>query len=74
MSLLRRVGDGATDVGDWVGAGAGRVRDWMRGRRPARRRVRRRHRWCTSANGGTTDGGTHQRRPASPADATATRR
>jgi hypothetical protein len=28
MSLLRRLGDGA---GDWVGAGADRVRDWMSG-------------------------------------------
>jgi Zn-dependent protease with chaperone function len=33
MSLLRRLGD---DAGDWVGAGAGRVRDWMAG--PGRRR------------------------------------
>jgi Zn-dependent protease with chaperone function len=32
VSLLRRLGDGA---GDWVGSGAGRVRDWMgSGRRP----------------------------------------
>jgi Zn-dependent protease with chaperone function len=29
VSLLRRLGDGASDVGDWVGAGAGRARDWM---------------------------------------------
>ncbi|GAA1797314.1 M48 family metallopeptidase [Planosporangium flavigriseum] len=28
VSLLRRLGDGA---GDWVGTGAGRVRDWMGG-------------------------------------------
>jgi Zn-dependent protease with chaperone function len=36
VGLLRKVGDGATDVGDWVGSGAGRVRDWARGatRRP----------------------------------------
>jgi Zn-dependent protease with chaperone function len=36
VNLLRRLGDGG--VGDWVGGGAGRVRDWMtgaaRGRRP----------------------------------------
>lgn len=32
VSLLRRLGDGA---GEWVGSGAGRVRDWMAGgRRP----------------------------------------
>jgi len=37
VSLLRRLGDGAGDVGSWVGAGAGRIRDWARasGRRPA---------------------------------------
>lgn len=29
VSLLRRLGDGANDVGGWVGAGAGRVRSWM---------------------------------------------
>ena len=29
VSLLRRLGDGANDVGEWVGAGAGRVRSWM---------------------------------------------
>lgn len=28
VTLLRRLGDGASDVGDWVGAGAGRLRDW----------------------------------------------
>jgi len=30
VSLLRRLGDGASgSVGDWVGAGASRLRDWM---------------------------------------------
>lgn len=29
VSLLRRLGDGATEVGDWVGSGVGRARDWM---------------------------------------------
>jgi Zn-dependent protease with chaperone function len=29
VSLLRRLGDGAADVGDWAGTGAGRARDWM---------------------------------------------
>ena len=30
MSLLRRFGDGASStVGDWVGSGTNRVRDWM---------------------------------------------
>ncbi|GAA2597431.1 M48 family metallopeptidase [Dactylosporangium fulvum] len=31
VSLLRKLGDGASDVGEWVGAGAGRMRGWMRG-------------------------------------------
>ena len=31
VNLLRRFGDGSNEVGEWVGAGAGRVRDWMRG-------------------------------------------
>jgi Zn-dependent protease with chaperone function len=31
MSMLRRFGDGASGVGDWVGSGAGRLRDWMGG-------------------------------------------
>jgi Zn-dependent protease with chaperone function len=29
--LLRRFGDGAAGLGDWVGSGAGRVRDWWTG-------------------------------------------
>jgi Zn-dependent protease with chaperone function len=29
VGLLRRLGDGATDVGDWLGGGAGRARAWM---------------------------------------------
>jgi Zn-dependent protease with chaperone function len=29
FTLLRRVGGGATDLGAWVGSGAGRVRDWL---------------------------------------------
>lgn len=33
MSLLRGIGDGAGDLGGWVGAGAGWVRDWARGGR-----------------------------------------
>jgi hypothetical protein len=33
VNLLKRVGDNTSDVGEWVGAGAGRVRDWMRGGR-----------------------------------------
>jgi Zn-dependent protease with chaperone function len=28
MNLLRRLGEGATGVGEWVGGGVGRVRDW----------------------------------------------
>ncbi|HEY7223529.1 MAG TPA: M48 family metallopeptidase [Micromonosporaceae bacterium] len=30
MSLLRRLGGGASGLSEWVGAGANRVRDWMR--------------------------------------------
>jgi hypothetical protein len=29
VSLLRSLGDGAVGVGEWVGGGAGRARDWM---------------------------------------------
>jgi hypothetical protein len=29
VSLLRRLGDGASGLGEWVGTGAGRARDWM---------------------------------------------
>jgi Zn-dependent protease with chaperone function len=29
VTLLRRLGDGAGDVGDWVGGGAARARSWM---------------------------------------------
>jgi Zn-dependent protease with chaperone function len=31
VGLLRRLGEGSTGVGDWVGASASRVRDWMGG-------------------------------------------
>ena len=31
INLLRKVADGAGGVGDWVGAGAGRMRDWWKG-------------------------------------------
>lgn len=34
MNLLRRVGDGASGLGDWVGSGANWVRDWMRSSTP----------------------------------------
>ncbi|MDG4820331.1 M48 family metallopeptidase [Asanoa sp. WMMD1127] len=29
VGLLRRLGDGATDLGDWAGTGANRARTWM---------------------------------------------
>nr|MDT0662325.1 M48 family metallopeptidase [Micromonospora sp. DSM 115978] len=29
VGLLRRLGDGASDLGEWVGGGAGRARSWM---------------------------------------------
>jgi Zn-dependent protease with chaperone function len=47
VNLLKRVGDNTSDVGEWVGAGAGRVRDWMRG--PGRG-------GSGSGSGGTTNG------------------
>ena len=28
VGLLRRLGDGAADLGDWAGGGASRARDW----------------------------------------------
>jgi hypothetical protein len=31
MTTIRRLGENASGVGEWVGAGAGRVRDWVRG-------------------------------------------
>ncbi|GIJ48947.1 peptidase M48 [Virgisporangium aliadipatigenens] len=31
INMVRRVGDGAGGVGEWVGAGASRVRDWAKG-------------------------------------------
>jgi Zn-dependent protease with chaperone function len=31
VGLLRKLGDGASGMGEWVGSGAGRVRDWMGG-------------------------------------------
>jgi hypothetical protein len=34
IGLLRKVGDGAGGVGDWVGSGMGWVRDRARGPRP----------------------------------------
>jgi Zn-dependent protease with chaperone function len=33
VGLLRKLGDGANDVGSWVGAGADRMRGWMKGNR-----------------------------------------
>jgi Zn-dependent protease with chaperone function len=55
VNLLKRVGDGTSDVGDWVGAGAGRVRDWMRGGRGGGGGTSG---GGTTTNGGTTNGGT----------------
>jgi len=31
IGLIRKLGEGASGVSDWVGAGAGRMRGWMRG-------------------------------------------
>jgi hypothetical protein len=31
VGLLRKLGDGASGMGEWVGSGAGRMRDWMSG-------------------------------------------
>jgi Zn-dependent protease with chaperone function len=37
MSLLRRAGDGASGLGDWVSDGATRLRDWLRAPAPPQR-------------------------------------
>ncbi|WP_326556120.1 M48 family metallopeptidase [Micromonospora sp. NBC_01796] len=58
VGLLRRLGDGATDLGDWVGGGAGRARSWMgaAGEAAARAAGRPRRGTGTDATGGTGNG------------------
>ncbi|KXK59178.1 peptidase M48 [Micromonospora rosaria] len=41
VGLLRRVGDGAGDLGTWVGGAAGRARSWMDAANEAAERTRR---------------------------------
>ncbi|MEH0842803.1 M48 family metallopeptidase [Micromonospora sp. CPCC 205711] len=41
VGLLRRLGDGAADVGEWVGGTAGRARSWMGAASEAAGRARR---------------------------------
>jgi Zn-dependent protease with chaperone function len=64
VSLLRRLGDGANGVGEWVGAGAGRVRDWMGNANRAGR-----SRYEAPRTDGTGDGPTDDE-PAGPEDST----
>lgn len=56
VGLLRRLGDGASDIGEWVGSGAGRARSWMgaageAAARAAGRAGRRPGRTTTADNG-----------------------
>lgn len=54
VSLLRRLGDGATDVGEWVGGGAGRARDWVASATESASRAAGRGR--RTGEGGAADG------------------
>ena len=66
VGLLRRLGDGASEVGEWVGNGAGRARSWMgaageAAARAAGRATRRTGRQSdpdatTASNGGGNNG------------------
>jgi len=56
VGLLRRLGDDATDVGTWVGAGAGRARSWMSAAGDAAARAAGRTDRSTGAAGTGGDG------------------
>jgi len=59
VSLLRRLGDGA-EVGEWVGAGASRMRSWVSTAGDAASRASRRTTTTTESTTETTAGGTDQ--------------
>jgi Zn-dependent protease with chaperone function len=58
VALLRRLGEGASEVGDWVGGGAGRARSWMSSAGEAAARAAGRTRRTTPGAGGPTGGST----------------
>jgi Zn-dependent protease with chaperone function len=59
VNLMKRFGGGASDLGGWVGAGAGRVRDWARtgGRRESEPSGGTPDEGPSGTNGGTTPTG-----------------
>ncbi|MBE1484539.1 M48 family metallopeptidase [Plantactinospora soyae] len=57
VGLLRRLGDGASDVGEWAGGGAGRARSWMNAAGEAATRAAGRTRRGTRPDGGTPGAG-----------------
>lgn len=57
VGLLRRLGDGASDLGDWVGGGAGRARSWMGAAGEAAARAAGRPRQSRRAEGDADPGG-----------------
>lgn len=71
VALLRRLGDGATEVGDWMGDGVGRARAWMNNAGEAAARAAGRTRAAgtgeTGANGTNgTNGNRQDDRPDDP--------
>lgn len=59
VGLLRRLGDGASEFGDWVGGGAGRARSWMGAAgEAAARAVGRSRRGGAGADGNGAEGST----------------
>ena len=57
VGLLRRLGDGASDVGEWVGGTAGRARSWMDAATEAAGRAQRAGRAAPGARAGRRAGG-----------------
>jgi Zn-dependent protease with chaperone function len=56
VALLRRFGDGAAGVGEWVGAGMGRMRDWTGRAAGAARQASSRGSGTGTGTGGTGNG------------------
>lgn len=57
VGLLRRLGDGATGVGEWIGTGAGRARTWVSTAGEAAARAAGRVRRTGPPSGGRDNGG-----------------
>ena len=53
VGLLRRLGDGATDLGEWAGGGAARARDWANTAGEAARAAGRQRRTVGSGTNGS---------------------